>query len=250
LYNFFSKSQFIGKDIIFMPTCHSTNDIATDLYKNNKINEGTVVITGNQIAGRGQRGNRWESEPEKNLTCSIIFQPDFLEPSDNFFLNIYSSLGILDYLSEMENYFKIKWPNDIFYKNKKICGILIENSVKGRSIGHSVLGIGLNVNQNNFVVPGAISLSSIFSRDFDIFDELEKLSVKIEKRYFQLRNHELMELMTDYLHHMYWINEKHTFFDQKFFNGTIIGISTLGKLQINTDSGIKEYGYKEVRFIR
>jgi BirA family transcriptional regulator, biotin operon repressor / biotin---[acetyl-CoA-carboxylase] ligase len=247
---FFSKTQFIGKDIIFMPTCHSTNDIAAELYKKNQIKEGTIVVTANQISGRGQRGNKWEAEPGKNITCSILFEPDFLEPSLNFFLNIYSSLGILDYLSNLGLDFRIKWPNDIFYKNKKICGILIENTVKGQSIGQSILGIGLNLNQMEFKVPGAISLAMISSRGFDVFNELEKMAIHIEKRYLQLKNSEYQELTKEYLKNLFWINETHTFFDMDFFEGTIVGISSVGRLQIATETGIREYGFKEVRFIR
>ena len=124
-----------------MPTCHSTNDIAADLYKKNQLNVGTVVTTGHQISGRGQRGNSWEAAPGKNITCSIVFSPSFLELTENFYLNIFSSLGIVDYLSKLDENFKIKWPNDIFFKNRKICGLLVENTIKGQAIASSILGI-------------------------------------------------------------------------------------------------------------
>src|SRR5690606_17055475 len=111
---------FIGKDTIFLPMCHSTNDMAADLLKENKIKEGAVVITNKQVAGRGQRGAAWESQPGKNLTFSVVFEPDFLESVQNFLLTIFTSLGLTDTLLNISPDFKIKWPNDIFYNNRKV----------------------------------------------------------------------------------------------------------------------------------
>lgn len=233
-----------------MPTCHSTNDLALELYKKNKLREGTVVIAGEQTAGRGQRGNRWESEAGKNITCSIFFQPSFLSPSDNFFLNIFASLGILDFLSRFDDKFRIKWPNDIFYKNKKICGILIENSVRGSSLHSSILGMGLNVNQTSFITPGAISLTQIVSKEFDPIALLQEISQFLEQRYLQMKSGKFDNLREDYLKNLYWINEPHQFFDWTFFEGVIVGISESGRLQIVKESGLAEYDFKEVRFIR
>lgn len=233
-----------------MPTCHSSNDVAADLYKKNKIREGTIVIAAEQTAGRGQRGNKWESEPGKNITCSFFFQPTFLEPSSNFFLNIFSSLGILDRLSQFSNKFRIKWPNDLFFENKKICGILIENSVRGSSLHSSILGMGLNVNQMSFTTPGAISLTQITQKEFDLGDLLEEIAQSLERRYLQLKDGNLMKLRRDYLKNLYWINEKHTFFDWTFFEGVIVGISESGRLQIRKESGVTNYDFKEVRFIK
>ncbi len=247
--NFFSQTQFIGKDIIYMPTCHSTNDIAADLYKKNQLNVGTVVMTGHQMSGRGQRGNSWEAAPGKNITCSIVFSPSFLELTENFYLNIFSSLGIVDYLSKLDENFKIKWPNDIFFKNRKICGLLVENTIKGQAIASSILGIGLNVNQVAFETPDAISLANIFNHDFHIDEVLGGICEFIEKRFMQLESYQFDELKKDYLKRMYWLQEKHTFYANDYFEGSIIGISPSGKLQIETIQGIREFAFKEVKFI-
>jgi len=233
-----------------MPTCHSTNDVAADLYKKNKIKAGDIVIAAEQTAGRGQRGNKWESAPGKNLTCSFFFQPSFLEPSNSFFLSIFSSLGIYDYLSRFDDRFRIKWPNDIFFENKKICGILIENAVRGSNIHSSILGMGLNVNQTAFKTPGAISLTQIVEKEFDLAGVLEEIAQSLEKRYFQLERGEFDKLKKNYLKKLYWINEEHTFYDIAFFKGRIVGISENGRLQIRKESGLTEYDFKEVRFIR
>src|SRR5690348_13137008 len=104
----------MGHSLVFMPECHSTNGEALRLLQDNPpVAEGTVIITDNQTAGRGQRGNTWESEPGKNLTFSIILKPTFLHPKDQFKLNMCVSLALHDYLTSQLQDVKIKWPNDM-----------------------------------------------------------------------------------------------------------------------------------------
>ena len=150
----------MGHSLVFMPECHSTNDEASRLIQNSNVLEGTVVITGNQTAGRGQRGNAWFSEPGKNLTFSILIKPSFLSVKNQFYLNIAFSLGLFDYLKEvLKTEVKIKWPNDILVNGKKICGILIENHLQAQHIQHSIVGIGLNVNQHHHLLATATSMN-------------------------------------------------------------------------------------------
>lgn len=245
-----SHTLFIGKDTIFLPMCHSTNDMAAGLLKENKIKEGAVVITDEQVAGRGQRGASWESQPEKNLTFSVVFEPDFLQPVQNFFLTIFTSLGLTDTLLNISPDFKIKWPNDIFYNNRKVCGMLIENSIKGKFIKSSVAGIGLNVNQKEFKTPGAISLSKIAQKEFDKNRLLNEVLKTIEARYLQLKAGRFDELRSEYLERLYWIGEKRLFFDHHYFEGTITGVSSTGRLIIDADGAVREYDFKEVKFIQ
>eukprot|EP01137_Pigoraptor_chileana_P015025 Opistho-2@5140 len=107
-----------------------------------------VIITDNQTAGRGQRGNVWEASIGENLTFSLILKPNFLKASEQFQLNVAVSLGVLDCLSEyIDEDLKVKWSNDIYFQNQKMGGILIENTLQGYQIGYSVIGIGLNINQ-------------------------------------------------------------------------------------------------------
>ena len=252
MYKIYSNTLFVGRNIIYLPECHSTNEWAASHLKNNIKPEGNIIITDNQTAGKGQRGNSWESEPEKNLTFSVIFQPKFLDPNENFYLNIFVSLAIHDSLSTFldKDHVKIKWPNDIFYNKQKLCGILIENFVNPTQITNSITGIGINVNQDHFKTPGAISMLNILQKESDKNLLLSKLALNLENRYLQLKNYEFSTLKSNYYDHLYWMHEIHTFYDNDFFKGSITGIDQYGRLIIETKQGIKYFHFKAVKFIR
>ena len=252
MYKIYSNTLFVGRNIIYLPQCHSTNEWAVSSLRNNRISEGNIIITDNQTAGKGQRGNYWEAEPKKNLTFSVIFQPRFLDLSDNFYLNIFVSLAIYDTLTGFlkPGAVQIKWPNDLFYNKQKLCGILIENFVKNNTLYNSIVGIGINVNQKNFKTPGATSVYNILHKEIDKNMMLSSLALNLEKRYLQLKNYEFPELKHDYYEHLYWINEKRIFYASGFFEGIIRGIDEHGQLIIETKSGLKYFDFKAVKFIR
>src|SRR5690349_7854438 len=166
----------MGHSVVFMPECHSTNDEASRLIESSShVVEGTVVITDSQTSGRGQRGNTWITEPGKNLTFSLLMKPTFLNAQDQFLLNKAFSLGLYDYLNAtLQATVKIKWPNDMVVNDKKICGILIENQIQGQNIQNSIVGIGLNVNQENFSIPTATSMK-VLGKDFTLENVLHEL---------------------------------------------------------------------------
>ena len=125
----------------------STNTYLAQLCKENKAKEYHTVIAEHQTAGRGQRGNTWESEAGKNLTFSTVLYPTALEVKNQFYLSMIASFSVIYALENYTDGFSIKWPNDIYWKNKKIGGILIENELEGGYIVQSIIGIGLNINQ-------------------------------------------------------------------------------------------------------
>lgn len=132
---------------------------------------GAVISARRQSAGRGQRGNTWESEPYANLTFSMLLRPSVIEASRQFEMSMIVSLAVCDALEKVSGErFMVKWPNDIYAGDKKICGILIENSLAGRRIGHSVVGIGINVNQRTFIsdAPNPVSLINLTGRCYDL----------------------------------------------------------------------------------
>ena len=131
-----AKTLFIGKNIINLSECHSTNDYFSSLLKEKKQPEGTLIITENQTRGKGQRGNVWAVEPGKNLTFSINLYPRMLPARYQFFLNMVISLGITESLNELFSKltFLIKWPNDIYVNGCKTGGILLENFVNNNFI--------------------------------------------------------------------------------------------------------------------
>ena len=151
MYKIQPNTLFTGKIIKYLPTCHSTNDIAAEMIQSQEVFEGTIIITDHQTTGRGQRGNSWEAAIGQNLTLSLILKPTFLRASDQFQLNVAVSLGVHEFLSQyLPEGLTIKWSNDIYHYDKKLGGILIENTLQGYNIGYSVIGIGLNINQKQF----------------------------------------------------------------------------------------------------
>ena len=186
------NTLFIGKNVLFLPEVESTNTYAINLLRNVNAIEGTVIYTNNQTQGKGQRGTVWSSEIGKNITLSIILQPKFLSINQSFYLSKITALACYDVLTEIldaSHYdIKIKWPNDILVNKKKIGGILIENNLNGSHIQHAVIGVGLNVNQQNFGELGDIA-TSLFkekNKNYDTSFIMELLFSKLEKWYLKL----------------------------------------------------------------
>lgn len=251
MHKIFAKTLFLGKIVHFLPQCHSTNEEAQKLLKNKKTNEGEIVITETQLGGKGQRGNTWESEPGKNLTFSIILKPCFIKISDQFSLHIVTSLAIYDSLySILGKKLKIKWPNDIYYEDRKLGGILIENSIRANSIENSIIGIGLNINQTEFSIVKATSLAEICLQNFDLNDILESILLNLEKRYLKVKQNRIEQLFDHYRLRMYRYQTQHSFKDTSgSFKGKIINIDKSGQLMIETDDQIRSYSFKEVEFL-
>jgi len=252
LHKLFKNTVFIGKKAFFLPSCHSTNEIASILLTNQQHLNGTVIYTDYQSKGKGQRGNSWESEDGKNILISVILDTKFVEPSDFFDLTIITSLAIHDLLVDyLKEDIKIKWPNDLIYRNKKIGGILIENYIKQNVIEWCILGVGLNINQTKFHDEKAISLANICGQNFEREELTNLLLQKVEKMYFKLRNGKIRLLRKRYLASLYWKNEIHVFQSEgNYFNGRIIDVEPSGKLKMELEEGVRVFDFKEVRFIK
>jgi BirA family transcriptional regulator, biotin operon repressor / biotin---[acetyl-CoA-carboxylase] ligase len=251
VYKTAEHTLFIGKNIVFVPECPSTNDLAMKLVQQPTATEGTVVITDSQTAGRGQRGNSWIAIAKQNLTFSLILKPVFLPVKDQFLLNVFTSLALHDYLkSKVAEEVKIKWPNDILVNTKKIAGILIENQLQGTTLTSSVVGIGLNVLQKEFSIGTATSLASLANQQYDLPTELNSLLSFIEVRYLQLRQNRWAELLTEYLRNLYRLRERHVYKSgNRVFEGAIIGIDEIGKLKVETGEGVEVFGLKEISYL-
>jgi len=253
LYNNSANTKFTGKSIHFLPSCHSTNTEASILIRSQKAVNGLIVITNDQTAGRGQQGNIWLSEPNANLTFSVIFFPDNLFIKDSFYLNMVTSLAIAETLDFFlpESSIKVKWPNDIYAGNKKICGILIENTLRGEQINSTVVGIGLNVNQSISNLPFAGSMVQEAGCVFNLQDILHKICEHLEHFYLLLEQGSKTPLTENYLQRLFGLNEQLNFTDSKGdFSGYIRGINEYGQLQIEKESGsIEVYSFKEVHFL-
>jgi BirA family biotin operon repressor/biotin-[acetyl-CoA-carboxylase] ligase len=251
LYKISDGTEFVGKALIFLPKCHSTNDIAAKLFEKGLISAGTVVMTDHQIAGKGQRGNTWESSSGLNLTFSLVQVPDFLKPEQNFYLNIVTSLALTDVLLDLAEPFTIKWPNDLYYHQKKIGGILIENSILSGKISSSVIGIGLNVNQVHFTgLENAISLYQVFSRAFDLNEMLNLVVKSLDIRWVDLSTHKFESLKTDYLNRLYGYRQIIKFqINGQTTEGRIEGIDQVGRLMVGIDGEMKKFSFQEIKFL-
>ncbi len=249
MYNIPANTVFIGKKVHYLPSCHSTNDVAHRLIHEGYPN-GCVVITDEQYAGKGQKGNSWETEPGQNLTFSILLYPDNITPSDQFALTRIVSLGITDFL---ENFLQIraeiKWPNDIIYKGKKLAGILINTSISGNRLTDAILGIGLNVNQTTFALLGATSLTLVTGKMYNLQVILDGLLESIERRYSQYKSR---KQEVDYIQRLYGLNLELPYRDEKLgldFTGIIRGVDETGRIKIETENEMCRFSFKEVRFL-
>ncbi|MDX1940900.1 MAG: biotin--[acetyl-CoA-carboxylase] ligase [Saprospiraceae bacterium] len=249
------NTLFVGKVLLDFPELESTNLYALELLSKSKPIEGTVISTFQQTQGRGQIGSSWESEPHKNLSLSIILHPTFLPLHESFALNLAISLAVRDFIAKnVEKTTKVKWPNDIYVGNHKICGILIQNSIGNGSLQSSVVGIGVNVNQTNFSenAPNATSLALETGNTFPLYDLMEDLCLFVERHYLSLKNTSNYGLLRqEYLQHLYRYGEESLFrrMDGSVFQGTITGIELGGKLLINSVFGEKAFSIKEISFV-
>lgn len=247
------KTLFTGKNCIELEAATSTNAVASERIMNYRPPEGTAIRARFQTAGKGQASSAWESEPGENILVSYIFYPKFLEPKDLFNLNKAVTLGVYDYLkSILKVNTCIKWPNDIIYTDKKIAGILIENSVTFSEVNHSVSGIGINVNQKTFkgYVPEAISLFNATGKKYDLEECFAGLSSCLEFRYLQLKREDLSAIHSDYRNALYRLGEQSLFMKKRMiFKARIIGVTDDGKLILEDEKGKMEtYRFKEVGF--
>jgi len=188
-----------------------------------------------------------------NLTFSFVLKPTFLSARELFFLNMAISLGLYDYLSGLlDADVQVKWPNDLLVAGKKVCGILIENSVQGTSVSASVVGVGLNVNQEQFEHPRAASIRTFSGRTHALQDVLDELLPALERRYLQLREGKRAELTASYYAGLYGFGEEKMYRavdNGKEFVGKIVGVDEIGRVRIESGEGERAFGLKEVESI-
>lgn len=245
-----AKTLFLAKKVIFLPQCHSTNDMAAELSKNLTVTDGTLVVTDYQTKGKGQRGNFWESNHGENLLFSLIIKCSFLNPSQQFILNQITSLALLATLDNYLENVKVKWPNDIYVGDSKITGILIENSIKSGLLENTIIGIGLNVNQIHFHNPNATSMKLNTGSQYKRETVLEEFLLNFERYYFRLKEKKYNQIKSDYVDRLYRKGESAPFEDSNgFFTGRIVDIDHQGKLVIENGKFKNHYDFKEVKFI-
>lgn len=239
--------------LIHISETNSTNNHLQALCAEQQIKEFTTVVTDFQTSGRGQRGNAWESEPNKNLLFSFVLFPEFLEARRQFLISQIVSLAIKEELETYTKDISIKWPNDIYWKDKKICGILIENELMGKNINQSIAGIGININQEMFysAAPNPVSLWQITGKRYDCFEILKNIMLRIRTYYDLLRKNETSSIATSYEKSLFRKEGMHRYKDAKGeFLARIVGVEPEGKLILEDETLTKRgYMFKEVEYI-
>ena len=251
------ETLFVGQTFIDLDETHSTNSYATNLLKQTSVAEGTLVFTKNQTKGRGQLGNTWQAEEGKNITFSLILHPIFLTVDKQFYLSKITSLAVFGMLTEFLNLslydIKIKWPNDILVNNGKIAGILIENILRGSFLQSSVIGVGININQLNFVDihKQTTSLALLLKKEFNVKQSLSLFCKHFEAFYLMLKQGNFDKITQAYLQQLYKFNQWANYqASNKTFSAKITGIEENGLLLLVTKQNeVLKYNFKEIVFL-
>ena len=239
--------------IIKLDAIDSTNDYLKALANDKPLDNFTTVVAQNQSKGRGQMGTQWQSEPDKNLTMSILFKEVLTDKVDIFYLNAAVALTLIRVLESLNiSKVTVKWPNDIMADAKKVGGILIENSIKSDGTIRSIIGIGLNVNQTDFSnLPKATSLA------LEIHEEINKDSLMMKileqlKHSIGLLSDQSDQVWQSYHDYLFKKNIPMVFQDNSGnkFMGIIQSVSRYGMLQLLLeDDSVASFGIKEITML-
>lgn len=231
----------------------STNELMKQYCEYNSVASGSIFYTNNQTQGRGYSGNSWESEKGKNLTFSVFFIPKHVPCHMPFLISEISSLSVKHTLDKYIPDVTVKWPNDVYYRDGKISGILIENVITGGKIEHSIIGIGLNINQIQFVsdAPNPISLSQITGETYELMDILDEFDEIFTAQSRRLNNRCFEDIHNDYLNVIHHRDGYHKYCDANgVFEAKIHNIEPTGHLILErTDASLSRYAFKEVSFL-
>ncbi len=238
--------------LITLEETQSTNSYLRELCLK-PTEEFTTVATSFQTAGRGQRGNSWESEAGQNLLFSFVLHPHFLEVRQQFLLSQIVSLSIKEVLETFTNEISIKWPNDIYWRNKKIAGILIENDLTGSHLEQSIIGVGININQQEFhsLAPNPVSLRQITGKEYVLPHILRLIIERMQAYYSILRNKDFPLITTYYQNALFRKRGFHPYRDSEGeFEAEIVRITPEGVLVLRDKTGKeKEFLFKEIEYI-
>ncbi|MCA5005985.1 biotin--[acetyl-CoA-carboxylase] ligase [Sphingobacterium bovistauri] len=242
-------------NIIVFEELPSTNDYLKELLSKVKpLDPHTVIMTKNQTAGKGQRGNQWKSAANQNLTASFLISPEKLDISNQFSLTLIASLAVYDTLKTfVKQDVAIKWPNDILINNKKIAGILIENKISGSYIKHSIVGIGINVYQYDFPAEIDQKTTSLILENELLVVKILQLAHLIQekiKHYTVLSKENNAALLNLYNQKLFRKHELHSYnYEGNIVKGKIIKVESDGLLQIEIKNKLHKVDLKGITYI-
>ena len=226
-------------------------DSTNSYFKTLSASHGLVVYANFQTKGRGTANNYWESQPEKNLLCSILLEFDSMEITNQVFINMALSIAVHQVITKFckKDCF-IKWPNDIIIDNKKISGILIENSIQGSHLKQSIIGIGININQENFETEHAISIKNIINDTLKIEDVLNELCLQIKLIYSELILNQFDAIAEKYNQLLYRKNQNCFFIlNEEKICGEILNVNNKGMLELMLHGQIRQFAFKEISMV-
>ena len=242
----------IGNVFTEFKSLDSTNNYATAQAHAGKAFHGNVFFAHEQTAGKGQRGKKWFAAPGENIMLSIVLQPERVPVNEQFLLSACIALGCYDLLNKyLPGEIFIKWPNDLYIRDRKAGGILIENIISGNIWKYAIAGIGININQPKFDkrLPNPVSLKQATGRTFDVIDLAKELCNSIEKRYSKLELGKKDEIVAEYNQHLYKRNEVVRLKKgNEFFETTIKEVSIQGKM-ITVDKEERSFDFGEVVWV-
>ncbi len=231
-------------------TLDSTNKEAHRLLAAGPVTSGLTILARHQTDGRGQYGRIWLSKPDDHLAMSIVYKPKALDVTSLATLGMKVSLGILQGLKAIDPRLSplIKWPNDIYLDGKKLCGLLIENSISGTRVQHSIIGIGMNVNESDFPpeIPNAISLTL----GTGYFFEINEVAITLRQAVLDILEATPSDWKNEYDQSLFGLNAIHQFQnDQESFQAKVLGISLEGLLQLELmDGSIRSFASHELKW--
>ncbi len=245
---------------IHLDTIDSTSNYAHLLLeRGEELPDLTIIESEDQTAGRGQKGNSWETEKGKNLIFSLVCHPKWVHPAQQYVLSECIALAVVKALKqqlpdEFKEKLSVKWPNDIYFGDKKISGTLIECDLMGKSVSNCIVGTGVNINQQVFVsdAPNPISLFNIIGRETERETVFGDLISEFSKLYERVREGESSAIHDEYKSCLYRNDRAfYPYSDEKgLFSARIIDVEPSGRLILETEEGERRrYEFKEVKFV-
>lgn len=237
--------------LISLDSTDSTNRYAKDYLSKQTITGFTLITATEQKNGKGQFENKWESKKGENLTFSLLYSPQTIEAQQQFHISQAVALGIKKALDSIIDNVCIKWPNDIYAGHNKICGILIENQLMGNKINHTIIGVGLNVNQTVFEsgAPNPTSMAIEKRTTFNLENIRNTVVSSIISHLLEIDVHQnINEIYKEYEHALFLKNRTALFVhNNTSFYARIKGVTAIGKLILEQSTEIKEYNLNEIK---
>ena len=243
----------IGNVFTELAVIDSSNNYAMALAHDGKSFHGNVFFAHEQTAGKGQRGKKWIANAGDNIMMSIVLQPEKLSINEQFLLSVCVALGCYDLLNiHLPKEIFIKWPNDLYIRDRKTGGILIENIISGEKWKYAIVGIGININQIGFDenLPNPTSLKQATDKNFDAIALAKQLCNCVDKRYSRLLAGSYEDMIAEYNSHLYKQNELVRLKkDDQVFETIIKEVSQQGKL-ITVDEEERSLEFGEVEWLK